>query len=289
METTDIDKLTEGGTQLLFSDTVQDDLKVSGAVLRTCRFVRIGAKKAKFNSCSLTQCQFEDSYLRKADFTDVDLTGSTFRNCNLEKATFKGCILRYCTFQSTHLDRDEIIGCLPVEPNLRRDLARNLRRNFEELGDKVAADVFLNLEIDAHEQELLGGFRRKTDYYKTHYTGVDQAVAGLKLLGSKLSGITWGYGHRVRRLLISYLTLTLFLSIVTYFIGLEFTEGTTESARALGFWESVYCTFAGTLGLGTAPLIPSSAVAKALQVGEGFVGTLFLALLAAAAYRRISR
>lgn len=289
MQLADISKLSEGGSQLLFSDAVKDDLKVSGAVLRMCRFVRIGAKNAEFNSCSLTQCQFEDSYLRKADFRDVDLTGSTFRNCNLEKATFKGCTLRYCTFQSTRLDRDEIIGCLPVEPNLRRDLSRNLRRNFEELGDKDAADVFLNLEIDAHEQELLGAFRRKTDYYRAHYTGVDQAVAGLKLLGSKLSGIVWGYGHRVRRLLVSYIILTLLFSMVTYFAGLKFIEGISGSVRALGFWESLYYTFAGTLGLGTGPLSPNSTLAKVLQIGAGFIGTLFLALLAAAAYRRISR
>lgn len=289
METADLDKLPGNGSQLLFSDTVKDGLKVSGVVLRTCRFVRIGAKDAQFNSCSLTQCQFEESYLRKARFRDVDLTGSTFRNCNLEKATFKGCTLRYCTFQSTRLDCDEIIGCLPVEPNLRRDLARNLRRNFEELGDKDTANVFLDLEIDAHEQELLGAFRRKTDYYRTHYTGVDQAVAGIKLLSSKLSGIVWGYGHRVRRLLASYITFTLLLGLATYFAGLEFSGGTSESIRALGFWESMYCTFAGTLGLGASPLSPVSPVAKVLQISEGFIGTIFLAMLAAATYRRIAR
>lgn len=150
METAELDKLPENGSQLLFRDTVQDNLSITGVVLRTCRFVRIGAREANFTSCSLTQCQFEDSYLRKAEFRDVDFTGSTFRNCNLEKATFKSCNLRYCTFQATHLDRDEIIGCLPVEPNLRRDLTRNLRRNFNDLGDKGAADVFLDLEIDAH-------------------------------------------------------------------------------------------------------------------------------------------
>ena len=163
MEAAELGNLPEKGSQLLFTDTTDDDLNVSGVTLRTCRFMQIGARNAKFSSSSFTQCHFEETYLRKADFKDVDFTGSTFRNCNLEKATFKGCNLRYCTFQSTLLDHDEIIACLPVEPNLRRNLTRNLRRNFEELGDKSVADVFLNLEIEAYEQELLGAFRRKTE------------------------------------------------------------------------------------------------------------------------------
>lgn len=289
MENLDLAKVPEKGSHFLFSDAIKDDLQVGGSTLRTCRFVRIGAKNARFESCSLTQCHFEDSYMRNAFFKDVDFTGSTFRNCNLEKASFQGCNLRYCTFQSTLLDRDEIIACLPVEPNLRRDLARSLRRNFENLGDKEGADAFLNLEIAAHEQELLGAFRRKTTYYKTHYSGVDQALAGLKFLGSKLSGFIWGYGHRVSRLLASYVALTFLFSLTTYFSGLEFRTGSSESVRALGFWEATYYTFAGTLGVGTDAFRPVSAGARALELGESFVGTIFLALLAAAAYRRIAR
>ena len=132
-------------------------------------------------------------------------------------------------------------------------------------------------------------FAERRSNYRTHYTGVDQAVAGLKFFGSKLSGIVWGYGHRVRRLLISYISFTLLLSLVTYFTSLEFIQGVSESARSLTFWESIYYTFGTTLGLATGSLSPHSATAKALQMGEGFIGTLFLALLAAAAYRRIAR
>lgn len=289
MYTADITNLPQKCDHLIFSDAVKDDLHIVDSTFWACCFHRVGARNALFEKSSLTQCFFEDAYLRKAHFHDVDLTGSTFRDCNLEKATFQGCNFRYCTFQATRLNPDEIIGCFPIEPNLRRDLARNLRKNFEALGDKATSDVFLNLEIEAYEQELLGALRRKTEYYRSHYSNVDQAVAGLKYIGSKLSGIVWGYGHRVRRLLASYAILSVVFAIITYFGRFRFSVDGQASARALDFWESIYYTFAGTLGLGVAPLSPVSPAAKAFQLCEAFLGTLFLALLAAAAYRRIAR
>jgi len=62
MEILGLDKLPKEGSNLLFSDEVMDELKVSEASLYICRFVRIGVKDAQFIDYSLTQCQFEDSY-----------------------------------------------------------------------------------------------------------------------------------------------------------------------------------------------------------------------------------
>lgn len=289
MNTAELSVFPQNGNHLLFSDSVKDDLKVTGTALQTCHFLRVGAKNASFKRSSLTQCLFEDAYLRNATFTDVHLTGSTFRNCNLEKANFQGCDLRYCTFQATHLDRDEVIGNLPVEPNLKRDLTRNLRKNFESIGDKESADIFLDIEIEAHEQELLGIFRRKTAYYRSHYSSMDQVFAGLKYLSSKFSGLVWGYGHRVHRLVGSYLILTFIFALITYFCQMPFVVDAQDSIRALSFWQSIHYSFTESLGIGTSFPLPASLGAKALQVCQGVIGPLFLALLAAAVYRRIAR
>jgi len=285
-------KLTEvpkTAAYLVFQDQTLDDLMLEGKSLQTSRFLRLGLKDARIEECSLTQSLFEDCYLRKASFVNVRLTGSTFRNCNLEKATFRGCDLRYCTFQNTRLTRDEIIGCLPVEPNLRLQLARNLRKNFEALGDKASADAVLDIEIRAQEQELLEAFRRKTEYYRAHYTGVDQAVAGLRYLLSNLNGLVWGYGHRVRRLIASFAVLTLVFCLITYFGDVHYNVPTESSSRSLSFWESVYQASAATVRAGATAFSPASWGGRALQVLEGFTGTLLLALLAAASYRRIAR
>lgn len=288
MEHVDIASIPNSGKHLVFSDMIKDDLRVENVSLQACQFVRLGAKKATFSNCSLTQCLFEDTYLRMAKFQNVQLVGSTFRHCNLEKASFRGCDIRYCRFEATLLDRNEIIGCLPIEPNLKRATARNLRKNFELLGDKASADIFLNIEIAAEEQELLGAFWRRTEYYRSHYTPTDQFLAGLKYLLSKLSGVVWGYGHRVRRLFFAYFALASIFALVTYFSSLQF-RADTGSQHSLGLMDSFYYSFATSLGLTLAQTAPLSLLGKVLQILEGGLGTVFLALLAAAAYRRIAR
>jgi len=158
------------GSNLVFQDDIEDYLTLEDVKLKTCRFKRLGMREAKFINSSITQSLFEDCYLRKAKFQNVKLTGNTFRNCNLERATFQGCDLRYCKFENVRLNRKEIISCLPVEPNLTHDLARNIRRNFEMQGDKESADIFMKIEIQAYEEGLLEIFRRPTKYYKDRYS-----------------------------------------------------------------------------------------------------------------------
>ena len=285
-------KLTElprTGTLLVFQDEIVDNVTINDVKFQACQFRRLGMKDARVEGATLAQCCFEDCYLRKAHFVSTQLTGSMFRKCNLEKATFQCCDLRYCTFEATRLDRNEVIGCLPVEPNLRRQLAQNLRKNFETLGDKDSADAFLDIEIRAHEEELLGAFRQRTEYYRSHYNSLDQAMAGLKYLGWKINGIVWGHGHRVARLIRSYVCLTLMFGLVVYCGRLNYNVVAESSIRALGFWESLYQAFAATVRAAGIPFLPASPVSLALQVFEGLLGTLFLALLAASIYRRIAR
>ncbi len=277
-----------GAGSLYFRDAVVDDLTLDGTNLPLCQFERMGLKAAKVKGGKLTQCLFVDVYLRLANFTEVDFTGTTFRNCNLDRATFRRCNLSYCRFEHTLVDPREIEACLPPQPNLRRDLARNLRKNFESLGDRKSADIFLTHEINAEENELWARFRGSTAYYRDKYGNIERASALGRFTGLKLSGLVWGYGYRICRLLVSYMIITIALSLAGYFLGLQF--GDVEAAtRGLSFWESVYQAFAETLGSMTTPFVPMSTGARALQVLERFTGTLLLALLAAAAYRRVAR
>lgn len=275
----------KNSSNLTFEDEVLDTLIFNGVDIRTSRFVRLGLKEANFSNSSLTQCLFEDCYLRKVSFTDVHFTGSRFRNCNLEKATFSSCDLRYVTFNKTTLNRSEIIGCLPKEFNLRRDIARNLRKNFESLGDKESADIFLDIEIEANEMYLLEAFKQTTDYYRRHYNFMGQIEAGFKYLCSKASGFVWGYGHRILRLLRSYFV------IIVLFALLRLSTGTytVDAAKNANIFDVMLQSFATSLGTSSTTFYNISHWERLINLSEGLIGTLFLALLAAAVYRRIAR
>jgi hypothetical protein len=289
MKVLGLKEIPESASNMDFKDDIQDNLTLQDVRLSTCRFKRCGIRDARFTNSSITQSLFEDCYMRKGHFANVQFTGTTFRNCNLERASFQGCDFRFSTFVNTRLNRNEIIACLPIESNLRRDLARNLRKNFEALGDKESADVFMKIEIQANEDELLSIFRRATEYYKKRYSPVEQLNAGLEFLSSKTSGMVWGYGHRVTRLLISFVVVALVLAAVTFLGNVKFSVAGNPPGRSLLFWEAVYQVFSETLGGAGTGLFPLFWDGMLLQLGERFIGTLFLALLAAAAYRRITR
>ena len=281
--------MPESGKLLLFSDQQQDNFKRSQSIITASSFIRLGMKEAFFKDCSFTQSNFEDSYFRKAVFKNVRFTGSSFRFCNFDKASFQACDFRYCNFFHCKLPKDEIISCLPPEPNLRRDLARNLRANYEMIGDKKAADTFLDIEIQAYEDELKAIFFSKTEYYKNHYNLLAQIQAGAKFLVSKFSGMVWGYGHRVDRLVLSYFLTTCFLSLITYFGRTKFFVSSNMVPRQLTFWESINMGFCETVSASSPSFVPSTLGGQLITLSASLLGTLFLALLAATLYRRIAR
>lgn len=285
----EVSSMPESGHLLLFSDQQPDNLKIADKNITASSFIRLGMKEAVIKDSSFTQSNFEDSYFRKAVFKSVRFTGSSFRFCNFDKASFQACDFRYCNFFQCKLPKDEIIACMPPEPNLRRDLARNLRANYEMIGDKKSADAFLDIEIQANKEELKAIFLSNTEYYKEHYNLIDQLIAGLNFIGSKLSGMIWGYGHRVGRLFVSYFMITCLFSLITYFGNVGFLVANQGTQRALKLWESIYMGFGQTVGLSGLPFVPTTLFGEIIILLESFIGTLFLALLAATIYRRIAR
>lgn len=287
---TSITELPKKGDLLLISDQQKDGIKITGSTIATSSFLRLGLMNAEFTDCDFTQSNFEDSYFRKAKFKNVRLTGSTFRFCNFDKAIFQGCDLRYCSFYHCKLPCDEMIACLPREPKLRRDLARNLRVNYEMLGDMKSADVFLDIEITADDEEQKSILFSKSSYYKERYNIPSRINAGIKFCVSKISGLVWGYGRRVSRLLFSFIFITAICSFITFSLGIHFSEVGQTTPHLLSLWESIYFTFGVTLGMSSgASLVPITFLGKLLVLFENFLGTLFLALLAATLYRRIAR
>ena len=106
---------------------------------------------------------------------------------------------------------------------------------------------------------------------------------------SKISGIVWGYGHRVGRLALSYFLTTSLLSIITYFGKLTFFVSGTSVPRKLTFWESINMGFCETVGASSPSFVPSTLGGQLIALSASLVGTVFLALLAATLYRRIAR
>lgn len=281
--------LPESGHLLIIADQQGDGLKISDKNISASSFVRLGMKETKISNSSFTQSNFEDSYFRKAEFKNVRFTGSSFRFCNFDKATFENCDFSYCSFYHCKLTTHEIKASLPSQPNLRKDIAKNLRANSEMMGDKESADIFLDTEIQADEEESWAIFQSDTEYYKKRYNVFDQVKSFLKFIGSKLSGVIWGYGHRVGRLFVSYFLFTCLWSFSTFIFKIDFHVPNEVVPRSINFWESIYLGFGQTVGLSGLSFEPVTSTGELLMLLARFMGTLFLALFVAAFYRRIAR
>jgi len=284
-----ISNIPKSGSLFYFSDQQNDKIEITGSNISISSFVRLGMKEAVFKDCSFTKSSFEDLYFRKAKFNNIQFTGSKFSYCNFDKAIFQTCDFSYCSFFYCKLPLEEIKSCLPYEANLRRDLARNLRKNYEMLGDKKSADEFLDIEIKAFETELQDIFLSKTDYYKQHFNFREQLSSGIKYLLSKASGWIWGYGHRIFRLFFSFLMIILLCSLATWILKIQFIEFGEALPKSLTFWDSIYITLRETINLSNTSIVPVKFVGKLMLLLESFLGTIFLAFLAATIYRRIAR
>lgn len=283
----DIAKGTDPKTQLIFCSEQADSTKFHNVNINTSIFSEIGLKNSEFRDSSFTQCHFKNIYFRGSSFCNTRFTGTTFTNCNFKKCSFQSCDFRYCSFYRCELPADEIISCLPNEPNLRRDLARNLRVNADSLGEKRNSDVFLDIEINASEKTYVEIFFANTKYYKDSYDSLARIQSAGKYILSKLSGITWGYGHRIGKLLLSYMLIITAISLIKVLWDIEFE--TNGHNVHLSLFDSIILTFSESVGADTSGYIPTTTGGKVILYLEKLFSTVYLALLSATLYRKVAR
>lgn len=270
-------------------DQRNDEISVQNIVINTSSFIRIGIKNAKFFGGKITHSLFEDVYARNAIFDDIDFTGTTFRNCNFDKAKFSNCNFRYCKFSGCYLPIEEIKSSLPNEQNLKKELATNLKTNFTLIGKKKEADIFLDIEIEAEKKELMCRFLSKTGYYKNKYDSIDRIEALFKLLAMNISAFIWGYGHKVNKLFYSYIFIMILFSFITFILQEEYLVVHQHQIRSLSILECIQLVFEASINYSDVMYQPVYKTGRFLTFSISYIGILYLGLLSATLYRRISR
>jgi Pentapeptide repeats (8 copies) len=207
-------RLTVGS---LYQGEQLDKLEYNDAVFLNCTFENLGITDAVMTGGAIKQSMLDDVYARKGKFKKVDFTGTTFRNCNFDEAVFDDCFFLYCKFYNTLIKVEQIQRCLPKEANLRKDLAQNLKMNYINLGQKGNSDKFLDIEIEATQAELWAIIISKDEYHRKKYNRLDQITSSFKFIGFKISSFLWGYGHKVRKLIRSFMIVFLTLSAALFY------------------------------------------------------------------------
>jgi hypothetical protein len=193
------DHLRPTGRETILDQAIVHDLK--GVNLRNKQFERLVAKKKHFVDCDFSYSQFDSAYLHKCSFDSCKFTGCKFTNSNLRGSKFEGCVFDYVEFSQTQIEPEILDSGCPSQENLQQKFARTLRVNFHQIGDSVAANKAIKVELEAGRVHLYKAWQSRESYYRKKYPGSKRVGAFLEWLEFVLLDMFWGNGESFLKLL----------------------------------------------------------------------------------------
>ncbi|HDP3466012.1 TPA: pentapeptide repeat-containing protein [Pseudomonas aeruginosa] len=181
-------------------------------------------KNPRVETCSFRSTVFVRCYFRNVTFVGCNFTAAKFIDCNFKESKFIDCVFNYSMFRRTIIDAKEIIPNLPREPNIQRDLLRNLRVDARELGNAEDESFYIRKEIAASEKFHLSAFLGKDRFYREKYGHIERLGFFLQWCISKISGLVWGNGERPGRIAAFCLLLIIAMSAFIFLYNGNSTE-----------------------------------------------------------------
>lgn len=175
-------------------------------------FVRLNAKGKKFVKVSFQHCIFDNCYMHSCVFDTCDFTGCKFIGSNFHQTAFTGCDFTYATFERSNFDQD-ILSEAPNKENLRMHFARSMRMNFQQIGNSVAANRAITLELEATSIYLYKSWLRSDTYFKEKYSGFNILIQFYKWIEFWLLDFIWGNGESILKLLRTMLFVLIGIAI----------------------------------------------------------------------------
>ena len=191
--------LRPSGREIIVDRAIANDL--DGEEFCNLQFQRLVASNKTFRRCNFRYSAFEAAYLRNCNFDSCDFTGCNFSNANLRGSKFIGCKFDYAQFSHTHVDSTILDIACPSQENMQQIFARTLRINYSQIGDVVAANKAIGIELEATRTHLHKAWYSRESYYRKKYTGLQRVrmfVAWSKFVASDKF---WGNGESPLKLL----------------------------------------------------------------------------------------
>ena len=142
--------------------------------------------------------------------------------------------------------------------------------------------------IEEAELTLSRGWRWKDEYAETHFrTEVERARAWLQLAASRLNGIIWGHGERIRRLLGSLLVVAgLVGPLLLYVVRDHLHPHPGQELATLDYWTLSVASVVNSPGVAR---IEVTGIAQWIVLGESALGLLFMGLFVTYVFRAVTR
>ena len=249
-----------------------------------CTFANISFKKALIQDTKFLDCVFIGCYFRRAEVTSSRFIGCRFIDCNFNHIAIKGCDFKYSSFRRCQLPFSEIVHCMPSEPNLREELARNLYLASSELGLSGDARRYRMEEIGAREAHYRSAVVGRSHWYREHFDSIARVRVFFLLFVSLLNRWLWGYGERAW-VLIRNLAAVAFIAFPLTFYLMQDGLIKTPHGRITPF-DFVSFSLENVLPSGIQTGIEAISLGARIAAGvESVIGVVALALFASYVFR----
>lgn len=265
-----------------------DKLKLNDQRLTHAVLVGVGLKDAKLRGLDFSHSVFVRCYFRNAELRGCNFTGCRFVECEFPNATLINCNLAYSIWKETDIEAGQILSNLPEWPNVAHKLLDSLRINSLALGNGPAARKYLLAAMRFSREHYRRIAFSPASYYRDKYKGSHRIRGFVRWIASVAERWLWGYGESPA-LLFSWAAAVVAVFAVYY--------GAMEpGAFGFGFLpffiaaRSVLRFSALTFATNTPNRVPIDALnhIEAAVVVESLCGIIFMGVLAAVVYRRIS-
>ena len=272
------------GEDCAFGSVRLDQQSIVGGEFAHCTFANISFKQAFVQDTKFLDCVFIGCYFRRAEITNSRFLGCRFVDCSFNHIAIKSCDFKHSSFRRCQLPFSEILHCMPPEPNLREELARNLYLASSELGLSGDARRYRMEEIRAREANYWSAVVGRSRWYREHFDSFARVRVFLLLALSLLNRWLWGYGERAW-ILVRNLAAVAFVAFPLAFYVMR--DGLVKRPQGtITPFDFVYFSLENIFPSGIRTGIEAISLEARMTAGaESVIGVVALALFASYVFR----
>lgn len=246
-----------------------------------CTFSKLSFYLTRIEESKFTYCTFIDCYFKESDLDNILFRNCIFINCSFSDNKIENCIFEYCEWKSTVIKYDELYKSFPKKHNHRSKLCKVMAQGFLEESNIAEYRKYFFKSIEAREKHYKEIILRREAYYKKYYKFKDSLMHIPKLILSKISGIFWGHGEKIRHILFSSIIVILLFAIIYSY------SATIEGNGINRYFNALYPSICYFLSISSDVTFFES-LYRNITILESFIGIIFSGLFITALIKKMN-
>lgn len=246
---------------------------------------------------------YEPDSLEDHTFHEITFENVSFSKTKLHRITFNACVFKDCLFIATHFDSVEFHDCSFQDSNFYKSEFTRVYAKPSQFRRAISDDRYANIAVHLYQQlsenyhqESQRQFKNEAEYYLAHWTRKNDIIQskrkGVKwhrwvpaYVASWIYGSLFGYGYRLRNLLVTTLCIIAFAVIVNHMCARYLFSAPTQPSIVKTF----YFTITTMSTLGASGYEPNTKVGYMFVVVNVMLGMTILSTTITAFFKRVIR